>query len=241
MMGDAYDAKADLKVDEWNASYHRRENFVFYPHEEVIRFISSYVCRQTGWRDMHWHLPPGDRRALAIGCGVGRHVFYLHDCGLEAWGIDLSEAAIELAREEARRRDVSVLEQRLIAGSAAEMPFDDSTFQVAVSHGVLDSMPFATACQVMVEAHRVLEPGGLVYLDLVSGDDGRHGREFAGEEMVADEHEHGTIQSYFNYGRILELLQDKFTLLDVHYIQRRGVLRPGVTSRYHLVLESSED
>ena len=30
----------DLKQREWDKSYTQKNNFVFYPHEEVIRFTS---------------------------------------------------------------------------------------------------------------------------------------------------------------------------------------------------------
>ncbi len=226
----------DLKRAEWDASYARRENHVFYPHEEVIRFVSRYVCRQVGWKEWEWRLPPGPRRGLAIGCGIGRHVFYMEACGLEAWGIDLSSEAVAVARQEAEARQLAEQATRFIAGSATEMPFPDGHFQVAVSHGVLDSMPFSTAREVMGEAHRVLAAGGLFYLDLVSGDDGTHGREFAGEEVVGAAHEQGTIQSYFNFSRIESLIAPWFTIREAQLIHRRNLLEPACTARYHLVL-----
>jgi hypothetical protein len=31
------------KIEEWDESYKRGDNYVWYPHEEIIRFISNYV------------------------------------------------------------------------------------------------------------------------------------------------------------------------------------------------------
>ena len=33
---------------EWDKSYQKRDNFVFYPHEEVIRFVSKFIRKRVG-------------------------------------------------------------------------------------------------------------------------------------------------------------------------------------------------
>ena len=41
--------------DKWEESYRRKENFVFYPHEEIIRFVSKYIRKRVGldeWKDV---------------------------------------------------------------------------------------------------------------------------------------------------------------------------------------------
>lgn len=53
-------AEANLR-DKWEESYRRKENFVFYPHEELIRFVSKYIRKRTGlaqWTDIN-ALPGG--------------------------------------------------------------------------------------------------------------------------------------------------------------------------------------
>ena len=34
-----------IKSSEWNNSYKNKDNFLFYPHEEVVRFINRFVIR----------------------------------------------------------------------------------------------------------------------------------------------------------------------------------------------------
>ena len=228
---------SDLRSEEWNASYARRDNFLFYPHEEVIRFVAKYVCKRVGYDEYVWHLPEGPRRGLGVGCGIGRHVFYLDDCGLDAYGIDLSDEAIRAAQSLARKLGREHLVNHFVVRSATEMPYSDNYFQVAISHGVLDSMPFAVARDVVRETHRVLDQGGVFYLDLISGADNNHGREFSGEENVVTQHEENTIQSYFNYSRILELLEGFFTIKEGVLVTRAALLSPGSKSRYHLFLQ----
>ena len=134
------------RQDHWNASYERHENFVFAPNEQVVRFISKYVRKRIGLEQFA-NVLKLDRpvRLLDLGCGIGRHVIYAHEMGLEAYGIDLSPVAVGVARQWAQLRDFPQPEQSIRVASVTSLPFEDSFFDVAVSHGVLDSMPFAVA------------------------------------------------------------------------------------------------
>ena len=60
-------------------------------------------------------------------------------------GIDLSENAIVKAKEVIRTHKNFISDENVVSGSAADLPWDDNYFDVVVSHGVLDSMPFDVA------------------------------------------------------------------------------------------------
>ena len=36
------------RKEEWESSYGSGDNMVFYPHEEVIRFVSRFIKQKTG-------------------------------------------------------------------------------------------------------------------------------------------------------------------------------------------------
>jgi SAM-dependent methyltransferase len=226
-----------LKTDAWDQSYDKGDNYVFYPHEEVIRFVSRYVRKRTGFDSF------SDRRPFArtptgldLGCGIGRHVRYMDDMQIEAHGIDLSRVAIEEALRVCQADGRSQLHDRFHIGSITEMPYEDGYFDCIVSHGVLDSMPFDIARQAVVESRRVLDAQGHFYLDLISGDDPEHFPEYAGEETVVGPFESDTIQSYFNFARIQQLIGDTFSLVECQLIRHSNMIGSGWHSRYHLVL-----
>jgi ubiquinone/menaquinone biosynthesis C-methylase UbiE len=101
-------------------------------------------------------LGDGPGRLLDVGCGGGAHAVAFGERGWTVTGIDLSPAQLELARS----RGVEVVE-----ADAASLPFEDETFDAAVSiftHTDVDD--FAA---VIREVTRVLRPGGrLVYLGI---------------------------------------------------------------------------
>jgi len=223
---------------EWDRSYENRDNFVFYPHEEVVRFVSKFIRKRIGlneFRDVALDVNE-NARVLDLGCGIGRHVMYCHEMGLEAYGVDLSDAAVKVALEWGRQYGLPEVEQRVRQGDVRQLPWQDGFFRYAVSHGVLDSMPFEIARAACVELARVMPIDGLFYCDLISGDDSQHAREFSGEEIVNTTHENGTIQLYFNLAKIQTMIEGVFEIDECNLVRRENVLRGGYTSRYHLVL-----
>ena len=223
--------------NEWDRSYEQRDNFVFYPHEEVIRFVSKYIRKRVGlnsFRDIAQGIKPG--RVLDLGCGIGRHVIYCHDMGLESYGIDLADTAVQVAREWWRAKNLPEAEQRIMQGDIRHLPWEDGFFQYVISHGVLDSMQYEIARSACVELSRVMQAGGLFYCDVISGDDSRHAREFSGPEVVETAHEKGTVQLYFNFSNILSMINGYFEIEECNLVRRENVLFGGYTSRYHLIL-----
>jgi len=233
-------ADPNSRKPQWEESYRNRDNFVFYPHEEVIRFISKYIRKRTGLDDYRDIVPAhGETRVLDLGCGIGRHVIYCHEMGLDAYGIDLSDTAVQIAIEWAARRGMKERDRRILQGDIRKLPWKDGFFDYAVSHGVLDSMPLEIARAACTELARVMVADGMFYCDLISGDDSSHSREYSGEEVVKTDHEHGTVQSYFNHSKIHSMIDGLFEVVGCTLIRREDVLRGGYISRYHLALKKA--
>lgn len=97
----------------------------------------------------------GDRRGLLFldaGCGTGGTLPYLGQRG-RAFGVDLSEHALQLAR----RRESNVAR-----ASLAALPFADGVFDAVVSFDVLYHRWVADDAVAARELSRVLRPGGLL-------------------------------------------------------------------------------
>jgi len=223
--------------DAWDESYQRGDNFVFYPHEEVIRFVSKYIRKRIGIKEfLDVAMLTKHPKVLDLGCGIGRHVKYCFELGLEAYGVDLSEAAVITARNWLSAAGMPDVDSRIVQGDIRQLPWGNGFFEFAVSHGVLDSMPLEISRAAFLELARVIIPGGVFYCDLISGDDSSHAREFSGAEVVRTKHEENTVQLYFNMQLIRELIHDCFLIKECKLIRSEDVLSGGYHSRYHLVL-----
>lgn len=227
---------SDGKSKEWDESYKNKNNFLFYPEYEVIKFVAKYIKRREGI-ESYRVIRSGCNKCLDLGCGIGRHVFFLDDYGFEAYGIDLSAEAIHFAKENCCYQNREDLVNHFTVGSITDMPYADSTFDFIISHGVLDSMNFSIAEQAIEESSRVLKKDGLFYLNLIAPNGMEYPTEFASEVEVKDAHEQGTIQSYFNWSKILKLIGDKFTISDAQKVTTESVVKIYKSSRWHLIVQ----
>ena len=98
------------------------------------------------------------KAALDYGCGAGRSTRFLEANGLEAVGVDISEAMLA----EALEQDPTGAYHRIVDG---RLPFGDDAFDVAFSSFVFFEM---SSIEQMTEAaahiRRTLKPGGCFIL-----------------------------------------------------------------------------
>lgn len=223
----------DLRVDQWNASHERKENHILYPKEEVVKFLSRSVRRRTGadtFKDvLVTDLP---LLGLDLGCGIGRQTILLEEFGIRGYGVDISENALAEARKLARSMGHH-MDERFILLNDTALPFEDEALDIAIVDSVLDSMEFQLAQQYIRELDRTVKH--LVYLSLIAGVD-QNGIG-ASDVEVSGQHEQGTIQSYYDLGRVEELIKGTHLVVRSMYKIKEEEMDGTVrASRYHVVL-----
>ena len=93
---------------------------------------------------------------LEIGLGQGADGEQIARRGAIYSGVDLTDEAVNRTRMRFALRDLAF--ERIDQASALELPFDDSSFDIVFSHGVLHHIPEIGKAQT--EIARVLRPGG---------------------------------------------------------------------------------
>ena len=226
-----------LHQQEWDESYSRNENFIFYPKEEVVKFLNRFVRKKVGVNEYLDILDfTNIVKGLDFGCGIGRITLLLKEFGIDAYGIDISSKAINLAKELANSLDYHDMDNKFLSVSDDKIPFPNDYFDIVISEAVLDSMSFQQAKVAIKEIDRVTKR--LAFISLISGNDDKHCPEYAGEETVQTQHEHGTIQTYFNWERINELIRGShFHLEWCHLIEEKSLLDDDKNGRYYIVLK----
>lgn len=122
--------------------------------QEVARFYA--VVRSSGaFYEQLLRTHSADRRVLEYGCGPGSYAFFLAKQGAQVTGIDISEIAIEQARERARREQLASINFQTMNAEALE--FSDHTFDVVCGRAILHHLDLDKA---LTELARVLKPGG---------------------------------------------------------------------------------
>lgn len=106
------------------------------------------------WRNIarklvkHYQLKAGDK-VLDVGCGMA-HLLYeltLEVPGLQVYGIDISQYALQNAKEEIR--------ERLRYGQAQNIPFNDNEFDLVISLTTLHNLKVYDLKKAVEEIERV--------------------------------------------------------------------------------------
>ncbi|HTW49433.1 MAG TPA: class I SAM-dependent methyltransferase [Acidobacteriaceae bacterium] len=121
----------------------------------------------------------GQGKVCDMGCGPGHIARYLHDAGAAAFGLDLSPAMLDQARQlnpGMEFRLGNLLAPDLETGSLAGI----TAFYAIVN------LPLAVLPGIFREMHRVLQPGGLLLLAFHIGDEARHVTELWGCAVSMD-------------------------------------------------------
>ena len=107
-------------------------------------------------------LQPGED-VLDLGCGAGTDTLVAAQMVAPSGhvtGIDMTPEMLEKARRAAAAMGLANVQ--FVQGEAERLPFEDATFDVVISNGVIDLIPDKDA--VFSELFRVLRPGGRIQI-----------------------------------------------------------------------------
>ena len=135
-------------------------------HSEALRWNEKYQEERKFWLDQEprqlltafTHLLPSQGRALDAACGVGTNAFFLAEHGLKTFGLDISEYALQLAKQRAKSLNLE-LEAAVIDLSNPWLPAE--FFDVILNFHFLERATLPVY-------RKALKSGGLIFFDTFS-------------------------------------------------------------------------
>ena len=168
---------------------------------------------------------------LDLGCGLGRHINFFAKQGFKTSGFDLSDDAINRARDYAASENLDV---DFKVGDMLNLPYADESFNAILCMNVISHTDTDGMRKIIDELYRVLEKDGECYFTLGSKDTWG----FKQDWPVVDENtklrqengpENNIPHFYADYDLIYELFNNKFDILkifqrtDYHFVKgKRG-------------------
>jgi len=112
----------------------------------------------------HWNLSAGDS-VLDVGCAKGFMLFDMQRLipGLQVHGVDVSDYAIENAKEEVR--------DHCQVASAVDLPFDDNSMDVVISITTVHNLDGDDLVKALREIERVACRGSFITVDAYRDDE----------------------------------------------------------------------
>lgn len=160
---------ASLRMADPNANLKERVRAFWQANPCGVKFADAapgtrrfYELVEAHRYNKEWHIPIAANfesarglKVLEIGCGLGTDGAQFAEAGADYTGVDLTEAAVELARQ---RFELFDLKGKFQTADAENLDFADESFDLVYSHGVLHHTPETE--KAIREIHRVLRPGG---------------------------------------------------------------------------------
>ena len=108
-----------------------------------------------------WEITSG--KMLDIGCGTGLLAieFAKNLSGVEIIGLDLSDVALEVGRDNVQKSEV-IERISFKKGDAEDIPFEDNAFNLVISSNTLHLI--LNPIKMFNEIHRVLKPKGKFFI-----------------------------------------------------------------------------
>lgn len=132
----------------WDSFYEDRKKqipfFVNVPDENLVEYFERGLAK------------PGS--VLELGCGPGRNAVYFAEKGCKVDAIDLSEEALQWAKERADEKGVEI---RFTKGSLYELEVEEATYDIIYDSGCFHHIPPHRRMSFLNLIQKALKPGGL--------------------------------------------------------------------------------
>jgi ubiquinone/menaquinone biosynthesis C-methylase UbiE len=131
-------------TDDYEEFFNRYDTFRYKRHSHLLRCLDAFDFR--------------NKRVLEIGLGLGADSEQIIRRGAIWNGIDLTSESIDRVTRRLSLRNLPY--EHLKVANVCSLPFNDNSFDIVYSHGVLHHVPNIRKAQT--EIHRVLKPDGLL-------------------------------------------------------------------------------
>lgn len=131
-----------------------------YPSEQVVQFFFKNLIRNE------------NTKVLDLGCGAGRHVYFLASENVDTYGIDISREGIANTK---KCIEHSGFKATLKIAPVDVIPFENNYFDGIICYGVLYYCKNSEIVKAIVEIYRILKIGGKGLLTVRNVKDYRFG------------------------------------------------------------------
>ena len=144
--------KTRLKAWNWAALEQEDKEFWLSPSGDVFEFaLHLNRC--------------GQKKIYDLGCGLGRHLFFLIEMGFDVYGSDYSRDAV---KEVNQRLEKMAYPHQIKHGSMTEIGEPDAFYDAVIAYNVVYHAYLADMTKVLSGIRRILRPGGSILITFQS-------------------------------------------------------------------------
>lgn len=181
---------------------------IIYRQTPLYKFLS--MCNKT----------PLEKTVLDCGAGGKCPPLGLFwESGYKTFGIEIDDIQLIEAREFENNHDMTL---NICKGDMRSLPYKDNSISFAYSYNSIFHMKKEDVMKAIAEIRRVMQPGGLCFINLLSTADFRYGTDekIGPGEYYQDEGDSTVIHSYFSddegdcYFKDMDIIYKEVRVLD---------------------------
>lgn len=174
-----------------------------YPSEMVVQFVFRNFNRD------------GKTKVLDLGCGAGRHVYFMANENIDTYGTDISKDGVKYTKTILNQHELNA---DLKVNSVDNIQYEDNYFDGLICYGVLYYCNIKEISASAKEIFRVLKPNAKALIVVRNINDYRYGKgkEIERNTFLIEEenknkcafNESGMKMHFFDKSEIEELFKD---------------------------------
>lgn len=183
-----------------------------------------------------------NRTILDIGCGTGRHTFYLHQKFPDAkiYAYDNSPKALEIIKE--IKEGSSISDERMIIfehNMDKALPYQDMRFDIVVSSLVIHHGFFNEIKERVDTSLSLVKDNGFFVLIVPSTKDPRYatGETAKDGTKLNTDQDDGDIPHYFFSKDLIKKLFQNYSIVDIHKYERPMVTAVGSAVNWDIIVK----
>lgn len=214
-------------------------------HLKLSLSVSADLEKFIRWHERQKGIPPifeAGLSAIDAGCGNGRNLVYLGILfGMKGIGVDISSAAIAQAKEASKELSITYH-----VGSAGDpLAAEDESQALAMDMMTSHFLTKEQRTQLRDELHRVLIPGGYLFMKTFLKDEDRHTvrllKEFPGQEVGSYIHPvMGVAEYVYSEDELVAFLGEKFIIRKISRSHRHST-KGGAGKRRTISIYAEKD
>jgi SAM-dependent methyltransferase len=194
-----------LKAWNWAAVDPREREFWSIPSGDVFEFaLHLKRC--------------GQKKVYDLGCGIGRHLFFLIEMGFDVYGSDYSLNAVT---EVNRRLEEIGYAHKVKHESMTEISEQDESYDAVIAYNVVYHAYLADMKKALNNIYRILKPGGSLLITFQSKRSPIYNREEEvepGTIVKKAEPEAGIPHHLVDRGDVIEMLSG-YRITELSYVE----------------------
>ena len=188
------------------------------PEDIVVEFVSLLKNKKS--------------KILDLGCGAGRHLIYVEECGFEGYGADISRTGLNITKNRLRQRK---LDCNLIRCHMNFLPYDKCSFDAVICINTLYHQKLEGMKRTIFEIYRILKSEGFLLTNFLTKRTYSYGKGKKVEEntFIRDEGVESGVLHHFIDKKEVEQLFKNFANYTLRLIEKE--INGKLSSRYVLI------